>query len=233
MFIGHFAVGLGAKAVAPRVSLGTLFLATQFVDLLWPTLLLLGWERVVIAPGASAGPLDFVHYPISHSLLMVGVWSLLFAGIYRLVRRSWTGAFVLGGAVVSHWLLDLVVHRPDLPLWPGTGPHVGLGLWNAPVLTLAVEGLLFAVGVGLYLRATRPTRRLGTHLFAGLAVALVLVHLSNVFGPPPESVPALAWGAQLQWLFVAWAYGVDRFRAPRAALNAPAAPVPAVASASA
>ena len=129
MFIGHFGVGLGLKAVAPRVSLGTMFLASQFVDLLWPSLLLVGFEQVDIAPEVTrVTPLDFVHYPISHSLLMVFGWSVLFALVYHLIRRHRGNAVFCGLAVMSHWLLDWVTHRPDLPLYPGGEALVGLGL---------------------------------------------------------------------------------------------------------
>ena len=216
MFIGHFAVGFGAKAAAPRVSLGSLFLATQFVDLLWPTLLLLGLERVEIAPGITRiAPLDFVSYPISHSLLMVGVWGLLFGFVYALVRKKRRGAVVLGLLVVSHWVLDLVVHRPDLPLYPGASPVVGLGLWHSLVGTLLVEGLLFVAGVGLYVRATQAKNRVGRYGFWALVGFLLVVYVANTFGPPPPGTTAIAWAGQLQWLFVLWGYWVDRNRAVR------------------
>src|SRR5215831_9320071 len=113
MFIGHFGIGFGAKAAARRASLGTLFLAAQFLDLIWPTFLLLGIERVEIKPGITkATPLDFVSYPISHSLFVVCIWGLLFGVVYGLVRKDSGAALVLGICVVSHWLLDLIVHRP-------------------------------------------------------------------------------------------------------------------------
>jgi membrane-bound metal-dependent hydrolase YbcI (DUF457 family) len=227
MFLGHFAVGLGAKAAAPRVSLGHLFVASQFIDLLWPTLLLVGLEEVVIAPGTTAvTPLDFTHYPITHSLLAVLGWSLLIGGLYWLWRRSLRGAAVLGGLVVSHWLLDLIVHRPDLPLYPGGEAHVGFGVWNSLPATLLVEGLLFAVGVALYLRVTRATGRAGRWGFWALVVALAGIYLANLFGPPPPSVAAIAWAGQLQWIFVAWAYWLDTRRVSRdryAPVGAPAA----------
>lgn len=213
MFLGHFAVGFGAKALSPRVSLGTLFLASQFIDLLWPTLLLVGLERVVIAPGTTAvTPLDFTHYPITHSLLAVVGWGFLIGGLYWLARRSLRGAAVLGGLVVSHWLLDLIVHRPDLPLYPGGEAYVGFGLWHSVSGTLMVEGLLFAVGVALYLRGTQAPGRAGRWGLWALVIALVGIYLANLFGPPPPSVPAIAWAGQLQWLFVAWAYWLDSRR---------------------
>ncbi|MFC1614102.1 metal-dependent hydrolase [Gemmatimonadota bacterium] len=195
------------------MSLGTLFLAAQFVDLLWPTLLLVGLENVEIVPGITKlTPLEFSSYPISHSLLMVCVWGLLFGVIYWLVKKNPKGALVLGLCVVSHWVLDLLVHRPDLPLYPGESPRLGLGLWNSLAGTLLLEGLIFVVGVMLYLRVTKAKNRAGIFGFWALVGFLVLVYLGNIMGPPPPSTNALAWSGQLQWLFVVWAYWVDRNR---------------------
>lgn len=215
MFIGHFGVGFGAKTLVPRVSLGTLFLAVQFVDLLWPTLLLLGLENVEIEPGITKlTPLDFANYPISHSLLMVCVWGLLVGVIYWLVRRKIKGALMLGLCVVSHWVLDLIVHRPDLPLYPGESPRLGLGLWNSLAGTLLLEGFIFVVGVILCLRVTRAKNQVGRLGFWTLVGFLVVVYFANIFGPPPPGTTAIAWAGHLQWLFVAWAYWVDRNRIP-------------------
>ena len=215
MFAGHFGVGLGAKAAAPRVSLGTLFLAAQFVDLVWPTLLLVGLEKVEIKQGITkVTPLDFVSYPITHSLLMVCVWGVFFGGIYWLVKKNGRGAVVLGLCVVSHWVLDLIVHRPDLPLYPGESLRVGLGVWNSLLGTLLVEGLIFVVGIILYLRVTKARNRRGTIGFWALIGFLVLITLSNIFGPLPPNANAIAWVGQLQWLLVVWAYWVDRNRMP-------------------
>ena len=216
MFLGHFGVGFGAKAAAPRTSLGTLFLAAQFIDLMWPTLLLLGVERVEISPGITrVTPLDFTEYPISHSLLAVVVWSLLFGAVYILLRRYPRGAWVCGAAVLSHWVLDLLAHRPDLPLTPGDSVRVGLGLWNSLPATLGVELLIFAVGVGLYCRTTQPTDKIGSYGLWALVAFLLLVYLGNIFGQPPPNVTALAWVGQAQWLLVIWAFWIDRHRAVR------------------
>ena len=216
MFIGHFGVGLGAKALTPWVSLGTLFLAAQFVDLLWPTLLLMGFEQVAIEPGITkVTPLNFLDYPISHSLLAVGFWSLLFAVVYWWLRKNTAGAIVLGLCVVSHWILDLVVHRPDLPLHFGESYRVGLGLWDSLTWTLLVEGSLFAGGTLLYLRVTRPANKAGLYGLWALLGLLTLIYLGNILGPPPPSTNALAWVGQLQWLLIVWGYWVDRNRAPR------------------
>ncbi len=213
MFIGHFGVGLGLKRAAPQISLGTLFLASQFIDLLWPTLLLLGVEQVEIAPGITrVTPLDFTHYPVSHSLLAVAGWAALFALVYGLIRKYAAGAWICGIAVISHWLLDFLSHRPDLPLMPGGGIKVGLGLWNSLPATLVVEFLVFGIGAWLYLRCTRAADRTGSIALWALFGFLVIVHLGNLFGPPPPSVPAIAWSAQAQWLIVLWGYWIDRHR---------------------
>lgn len=213
MFIGHFGIGFGAKAVAPKASLGSLFLAAQFIDLLWPTLLMLGLERVRIQPGITkVTPLDFEHYPISHSLLAVIGWAVLFSAVYFFLRRYPRGAIVLGLAVVSHWLLDFVVHRPDLLLYPGSTHFVGLDLWSSFGATLAVELPIFVGGLWLYLRATEAADATGLWALWGLVGFLVVIYFANLFGPPPPSVVALAWVGQAQWLLVAWGYWVDRHR---------------------
>jgi hypothetical protein len=212
MFIGHFGVGLGAKASAPRVSLGTLFFASQFIDLLWPALLLFGVEHVEIVPGVAITPLEFTSYPYSHSLLLVCVYGLLLGAGYYLLRKHLKSAIVIGLCVVSHWFLDLIVHRPDLPLAPGASAKLGFGLWNSLPGTLLVEGLVFAAGIILYLRVTKAKNRVGTYAFWSLVAFLVAIHISNIFGPPPPSTTAIAWIGQLQWLLVAWAYWVDRNR---------------------
>lgn len=212
MFLGHFGVGLAAKAAAPRTSLGSLFFAAQFADLLWPTLLLLGIERVEIEPGVTAvTPLNFAHYPVSHSLAAMAGWGVLTGLGYLLARRYPRGALVMALAVVSHWFLDLLVHRPDLPLIPG-GTLYGLGIWSSLPGTLLAEFLIFGAGVALYLRTTRPSDRAGIYCLWGLVVFLVAIFFGNLFGPPPPSVNAIAWVGQAQWLLVAWGFWVDRHR---------------------
>jgi hypothetical protein len=213
VFIGHFGVALAAKKIAPRTSLGTLVMAAQFVDLIWPLFLLLGVERVLIAPGTTAvTPLDFFSYPLSHSLLADLGWACLFAGIYKLVKRDTRGAVCLWFVLMSHWLLDALSHQPDLPLYPGSATHVGLGLWNSPMWTLLVEGAIFAFGVKVYAKATRPRDRIGALAFRSYIALLFLFYLINIFGPPPPSEKAVAWGCLSLWLFVAWAYWLDRHR---------------------
>ena len=213
MFLGHFAAGLAAKKLTPYTSLGTLLLSAQLLDLIWPTLLLRGLEVVRVAPGNTAvTPLDFVSYPWSHSLLMATVWALLFAGIYAVIRRYPKAATVLLTLVLSHWVLDLVAHRPDLPLAPWPGPKVGLGLWYSVPATVVVEGLLFAIGLYLYKINTEPVDRIGQYAFGAFAVTLPLIYAASLLGPPPPDAQAIAIVGHAQWLLVAWGYWLDRHR---------------------
>ncbi|WP_247232083.1 hypothetical protein [Telluribacter sp. SYSU D00476] len=219
MFIGHFGVGLGAKSIRPAISLGTLFLASQLLDLMWPTFLLMGLEEVTIQPGITeVTPLNFTHYPISHSLLLVLGWSLLAGVLYWILRRKREGArldaMVVGLCVLSHWLLDVIMHRPDLPLYPGDSPMLGLGLWNSLAGSVVVESILFAAGVVLYARSTSAQDRIGSIGFWSLIGSLVLIHVGNLFGPPPTNTTDIAWAGQLQWILVLWAYWVDKHRVP-------------------
>lgn len=213
MFIGHFAVGLAAKRLAPEVSLGTLFLAAQLADLVWPTLVLAGIESFSIRPGITAvTPLDFTRYPYSHSLVGMAVWGLGLGIVYFTIQRRALAALVLFIVVLTHWLLDFVSHRPDLPLTLTGAERFGLGLWHSRIATLAVEGTFFAACVWIYLRATRPVDAAGRWLLVALVAFLVVAYLANIFGPPPPSVAAVAWTAQAIWLLVAWGYWIDRHR---------------------
>lgn len=214
MFLGHFGVGFGAKTLQPRVSLGTLFLAAQLADLVWPTLLLLGIERVRIVPHATAtNALDFVYYPFTHSLVGELVAGLLLGLAYWLLRRHRRGAVLVGLLVPSHWLLDLLVHRPDLPLYPGPSPLLGWGLWNHLAITQVVEFAFLGAGLWLYGRRTQARNGVGRYGLLGLVAFLVLIHVGSLFSPPPASVAALGWSGQLFWLTVLLAYWVDRNRA--------------------
>ena len=216
MFLGHYGVALGTKRAAPRTSLGTLVFAAQWLDELWPILLLLGIEKVRIAPGLmKASALDFVSYPVSHSLLTATGWALLIGGGYYLLRRRAADAWVVGAAVLSHWLLDVPVHRPDLPLWPGSSVRVGLGAWNSIALTLILELGIFGLGLLLYLRATRARDRIGRWGLAALVAVLLLIFLGGVGGAPPPSERVLAWVTLTIWVFIPWAWWVDRHREPR------------------
>jgi len=216
MLLGHYAVALAAKRFAPRTSLGTFILAAQLLDLLWPLFVLLGWEHLRIVPGLmAASPFDFVSYPYSHSLLMAIVWAALFAAAYNFLRRYPRGAVLIGLAVVSHWMLDAPMHRPDLPLWPGSQIKIGLGLWNSIAATVTIEASLLAIGLMIYTRATRPRDRSGTWALTALIVCLSAIFVSVFFSPPPPSETAVSILGIAAWLFVPWGYWIDRHREAR------------------
>lgn len=216
MFIGHYAVGLAAKKFAPRASLGVLIAAPLLLDLLWPIFLLIGWEQVSIQPNPNPFlRLWFDSYPISHGLVAVIGWATLLASIYFGVARYLAGALTVWVGVVSHWLLDYVVHRPDLPLYAGSRRLLGLGLWNHPRITISVETLLLVLGVVIYLYSTRAKDRIGAIAFWAFAIVLIALFEFVVFGPPPKTVKQLALGSLFTWLFVAWAWWFDRHRDAR------------------
>ena len=218
MFIGHFALAFGAKKFAPQVSLGILFLACQLADIIWPNLVLLGIEALEVEPGITVmTPLNFVHYPYSHSLIALLLWGAIFAVLYALLRRSGTkAAIVIGMLVLSHWVLDVLTHRPDMPISLADSSVIGFGLWNFPVFAIPLELILFGVGIWLYLRYTRPLDRQGSIGFWALTLFLLVVYAANLLGPPPPSSAAVAWSAQALWLVIAWGFWVDHHREPRA-----------------
>jgi len=214
VFIGHFAVAFASKKVAPKVSLGTLVVAAAFLDVVWPVLVLLGVERFRIVPSFTAiNPFDFVYYPWSHSLLMTAVWALLFALVYFAVRGDRAGAVWLGIAVASHWVLDFVSHRPDLPLYPGGEMRFGLGLWQSLPATFAVEGLMFAAGIALYMQSTKAKDRTGTIAWWAFVALLLVLYIPGPWSPPPPSANAVAiLGIIALAIFGPWAYWIDRHR---------------------
>ncbi|MCU1348486.1 MAG: hypothetical protein JWO56_1516 [Acidobacteria bacterium] len=212
MFIGHPAVGFASKRLAPRTSLGWLIAAPMFADLLWPILLLLGIEHVRIAPGNTRmTPLDFYDYPWSHSLLTLTIWGALLAGAYWLRTRYARGAVLIWLGVISHWVLDWLTHRPDMPLRPG-GPKYGLGLWNHVAVTLVIEVAIFVIGIAIYTRTTRAVDRKGSLGMWSFIIFLAVIYAGNLAGPPPPNVPAIAWTTMLTWLFPLWAWWFDRHR---------------------
>ena len=213
MVIGHYAVGMVAKRYAPRTSLGTMIAAGAALDLIWPVFVLLGIEIVTITPGVTAvTPLTFVSYPWSHSLLMSAVWGALFAGFYFVARRYTAGTIAVAALVVSHWVLDWLMHVPDLPLVPWGGPREGLGLWHSLPLSMAAELMVFAAGVATYLRSTRARDSEGAWGLAGMILFMLLIYAFALFGSPPPSATVVAWSDMGQWLVVALAAWVDSHR---------------------
>jgi len=215
MFLGHFAAAFAAKALAPKVSLGTLFLAAQFADLLWPTLLLTGLERARVVPGDTVvTPLAFDHYPVSHSLVSLLGWSVALALAHFAFKRSVRGAAVVAALVTSHWFIDALVHRPDLPLYPGGHWLVGAGVWNFLPATLVLEFATLSAGVAVFVSGTRATDAIGRWALMALLGLLSAIYLANLFGPVPPDIAAVAYAGHAQWLLVAWGYWIDAHRRP-------------------
>ena len=213
MFIGHFGAGFGAKKISATPSLGTLLMASQFIDLLWPLFLILGIEKVTIDPGNTAvTPLDFIYYPFSHSLLGVLFWALIFGSVYYFFKKNLKVSLLLGILVISHWVLDLIVHRPDLPLTPWQNIMLGFGLWNSVAGTILVEGAIFLLGVYFYSSVTKAKNKKGSFGFYGLVILLILIYVMNLFGPPPSDVEPIGYVGMAQWLFIIWGYWIDRNR---------------------
>jgi hypothetical protein len=154
---------------------------------------------------------DFYDYPYSHSLTMALRWALAVGLIYYLVCRYAQGAWVVAGLVISHWVLDFIAHRPDLPLWPA-GPKVGLGLWNSWLGSISAEVLLFATGIWLYVSFTRARDRVGTWALWSLIALLSLGWLAALFGPPPTDTHLLTMGALVIWITVPWAPWTEAHR---------------------
>lgn len=205
MFVGHLAVALGAKRAAPNANLAWLMAGVVALDLVWPVFVLAGIEQVRIVPGATAfTPLVFDHYPWSHSLVMSLVWGAALALIAR-GRRVSASSLLLVALVVSHWVLDFVSHAPDMPLWPGASPRLGLGLWNSIAGTLVVEGALWAAGIILYLRVARPRKV----AFWSLVAVTTVMWATGPWAPPPPSPAALGWFALIGWMIVPWAALAD------------------------
>jgi hypothetical protein len=213
MFLGHFGLGFAGKRLAPSLSLGALILAVQWADLLFWPLCLLGIEHFRIAPGATAvTPFDFYDYPWSHGLVPLAVWGLLLGAVLFLVRRRRRAAVVFGLGVVSHWFLDALVHRPDMPILP-RGPYFGLGLWSSIPLTVAAELLVFGAGLVVYLRTTVARDRIGTWTLWALVAFLAVAWLGSLAGGPPPNERVVEWSGLAMWLLVPWGYWIDRHRA--------------------
>lgn len=212
MFLGHYGLGLVGKRVAPDVSLGTLFLATQWADLVFFPLALAGIEHFRVAPGSTVvTPVDFYDFPWSHSLAALTIWGLFVGGVYYAFRRSRAGAWVLAAGVVSHWVLDVIVHRRDVPVG-FSGPYLGLRLWDSRPWTLVAEVAGFGAGVAMYLRGTNARDRTGIWSFWSLVVVLFAIWLASVLGPPPPDERTFEYTGVSMWLFVPWGWWIDRHR---------------------
>ena len=220
MFVGHYGPSFAIKSLRPAIPLWLLFIAVQLVDVAWAVLILLGVEKVRIVPGITASnPFDLYYMPYTHSLVAAIFWSVAAAVFVWLLPRMATRAAAvwIGVAVFSHWILDLLVHRPDLPLYDDT-MKVGLGLWNYPAIALALEGALLFGGMILYLRATKPFNALGRVGFPVFGVVMLAIQSYIFFGPPPASPVAAAMTALASYIvFAAIAAWLARQRTHAAA----------------
>jgi hypothetical protein len=216
MFVGHLALAFASKRFDARPSLGWYVAAVTTLDLLWPIFLLLGMEQVRVVPGTTAfTPLLFESYPWSHSLLMSAAWGAALAGIARWRGLAPHTTLLLALLVMSHWLLDFVAHAPDLPLWPGASPRVGLGLWNSIPATIAVEGTLWVVGIWLYLGPRRATRWIGPVALWSFILVSTAMWLAGPWSPPPPSAQVIGWFSLIGWIAIPWSALADRFHALR------------------
>ncbi|MCB1201740.1 MAG: metal-dependent hydrolase [Leptospiraceae bacterium] len=210
MFIGHFAAGLALKKAEPKLSLGWLFISVQLLDLIWPVLTLAGFEKFAIAPGITQfTPLDFQHYPYSHSLVASIGWGALLAILFYFFNKNSRAAGVLFLGVTSHWVLDYITHRPDMPVLL-SGPKVGLGLWNSFAGTMIVETGMFIIGIWCYLSVIRFSSKAAKISFWVLMTFLFVINIGNAFGPVPPSESAVSYSALMMWLIVIWAFFVDQ-----------------------
>lgn len=219
MFIGHYGVALALKRAEPKVSLGTLFFVTQFVDVLWGTFILIGWERARVEPGITeATPINFLSYPLSHSLVAAIVWAAVAAAVYyswptRDTARHGHATIIVAIVAASHWFLDVIVHRPDLPLAGPQSAKVGLGLWDSLPGTIAAELLILAVGLALYLTISVKRHRPRRGRVALLTVVILGLSAASYFGPMPENMTVVAVGALVMYVgLTALAAWVDRRR---------------------
>jgi len=211
MFIGHFGAGLAARQIDKKISLGLLILASQFIDLLWPILVIAGIEKVKIEPGNTAfTPLNFVNYPFSHSLLAVIIWGLLFTAVYYFFKKEVRGAIILGALVLSHWALDLFTHRPDLPLFPWSDFKVGFGLWDSVLFTIIIEGGIFAAGIYLFLKNAGKRDEKFNVRFWSFIIFLTFIYFVNIYGTPPPSEREVGYAGLALWVFVLWGFWIDK-----------------------
>jgi hypothetical protein len=218
MLVGHSAIALAGKRLEPRLSLGTLMAAAFLADLLGTALILLGIEHWTFKPGGTGvNAVDLDSIAWSHGLLPDVLWAGLLAGGYFLWRRHIIGAWILFAAVLSHWILDFVSHKPDMPLAPGLSGRFGLGAWTSLPATLLVEGLPWLIALAVYVGATRASERTGIYVFWPVIVLLTLAWIGNfTAGRPAGGSLAAAAISSLTFftLLIAWAYWMDRVRKP-------------------
>ena len=216
MFVGHYAVSLALKKFEKRASLGVLFLAVQFVDILFMPFVLLGIERMNIVPGFTESThFELEYVPYTHSLVGSVFWAAVAYAVFRwLFVKKQSVALVIALAVFSHWILDLITHTPDLPLWTDDTMKLGLGLWNSAAATYALEAILLIGALWLYVRQTQASSALGKYGMPVFVVVLLLINIVNIYGPPPAGGKVeMAISAMVAYLaFAGIAFWLDRKR---------------------
>jgi len=227
MFVGHYSVAFACRTERNKIPLWVLFVAVQFLDYIWATLVLLGTEKLRVIKGFTAGSmLDSYFHPYSHSLIMAVVWSVIAALVYKGVcgryGRHYSGSapLIIGLAVFSHWILDLIAHPRDLAIYDNTW-KVGFGLWNYRDPEFALEIALLAAGIALYLtRNAMPAIRTGAVI--GLGLLLVIVQIGDTYVPrTPLTDKATVTGVWIFYtLFVFMALAVEKIGSRRK-FNAP------------
>lgn len=214
MFIGHIAAAMVAKRVEPKISLGTAVFAAVLADLLVFVFLIAGIEHYTVLSGVARNRFFGDRIGYSHSLLMGLVWGGLLAMAWFLQRRNRRGAGVLFAAVVSHWVLDVIGHRPDMPVAPPAMWLLGFGLWNSLAATVIVEGGFWLVALILYIRATRSKSWTGAFVFWPGVVVFTLLWWGNITqGIEPDPVKAGVGGLIVFSLMIGWAYWTNWVRA--------------------
>jgi hypothetical protein len=216
MFVGHYAASLALKRYEKRASLGVLFIAVQFVDIVFFPLVLLGIERLnIVESFTQSTHFELEYMPYTHSLVAFFIWSGLAYALFRwVIVKSHSVALVVALAVMSHWLLDVIVHTPDLPIWSDSSLKLGLGLWNNAIATYTLEAVLLLAGLWLYLRSTSASTKAGKYGMSIFVVVLLLINIANIFGPlQGDSTVVLAVTAVASYLlFAATAFWLDAKR---------------------
>jgi len=218
MLVGHFAAGFAAKRIEPSLSLGTLAFAALLADVLAFVLVGAGVERFRIATDVPTNRVIGEHIVWSHGLLMDILWGALLAAVYLLWSRHARAAWVLFAVVVSHWVLDVISHRPDMPLGPGIPRLLGLGLWNSIPATLLVEGGMWLAAIVVYVRATHASRWAGNYGFWPGVVLVTLAWLTNISSAPSSGGSGIAAALPSLIFFccmIGWAYWAGGARAIR------------------
>jgi hypothetical protein len=222
VFVGHYSASFLGKAAAPRVPLWAFLVAAQLVDVAWAVFVLVGIERFHLDPGLPSNPLVLDFMPYTHSLLATVGWAALAAAAVWTVPhlRSVTAAVAVALVVCSHWVLDVLVHRPDMTL-AGGEPRLGLALWDQPFLAYAVEVGLLAGAAVLALARRHADVAERRAVVNGVAV-LIALQTFTVLGPVPPDPTAMVLSVLATFVVVAWAAARAERRLATAAAATPA-----------